>query len=291
MTYDFHGPWDGSTGENSPLFSSGSTLSVVSYAMNYWKNNGAPAEKLLVGFPTYGKTFTLQSPSNHGIGAPSSGPGPAGPYTREAGLLAYYEICTFLSSGATQAWDASEDVPYAYKGSEWVGYDNVKSFELKVWGQRGRAGIGALKLPTGSFCLYLSGKKPQTFPGKPTREQGELCDSSSRTRGLPQGGKAAEPEAVPSTDSQFPSQGQHSSPRDPSSCCSHPLGTCPWGPASSSSDPGAAGKSLGNLPAQLCLFFQEQGGNAGGAGGTRGNTDPSPGESWSCQPQAGKSQS
>ncbi|TRZ05959.1 hypothetical protein HGM15179_021148, partial [Zosterops borbonicus] len=61
------------------------------YAMNYWKNNGAPAEKLLVGFPTYGKTFTLQSPSNHGIGAPSSGPGPAGPYTREAGLLAYYE--------------------------------------------------------------------------------------------------------------------------------------------------------------------------------------------------------
>lgn len=60
--------------------------------MNYWKNNGAPAQKLLVGFPTYGKTFTLQNPSNTGVGAPSSGPGPAGPYTREAGLLAYYEV-------------------------------------------------------------------------------------------------------------------------------------------------------------------------------------------------------
>ncbi|XP_031989355.1 acidic mammalian chitinase-like isoform X3 [Corvus moneduloides] len=156
MTYDFHGPWDGSTGENSPLFSSG-TLSVE-YAMNYWKNNGAPAQKLLVGFPTYGKTFTLQNPSNTGIEAPTSGPGPAGPYTKEAGLLAYYEICTFLNSGATQAWDEPQDVPYAYKGSEWIGYDNVKSFGLKVdWLKKnnfGGAMVWTIDLDdfTGTFC-------------------------------------------------------------------------------------------------------------------------------------------
>lgn len=61
--------------------------------MNYWKSNGAPAEKLVVGFPTYGNTFRLQNPFNHGLGAPTSGPGPAGPYTQEAGMLAYYEVC------------------------------------------------------------------------------------------------------------------------------------------------------------------------------------------------------
>ncbi len=61
--------------------------------MNYWKSNGAPAEKLVVGFPAYGNTFRLQNPSNHGLGAPTSGPGPAGPYTQEAGTLAYYEVC------------------------------------------------------------------------------------------------------------------------------------------------------------------------------------------------------
>ncbi|NWT79460.1 CHIA chitinase, partial [Lanius ludovicianus] len=128
------------------------------YAMNYWKNNGAPAQKLLVGFPTYGKTFTLQNPSNTGIGAPTSGPGPAGPYTKEAGLLAYYEICAFLNSGATQAWDAPEDVPYAYKGSEWIGYDNVKSFGLKVdWLKKnnfGGAMVWTIDLDdfTGTFC-------------------------------------------------------------------------------------------------------------------------------------------
>lgn len=60
--------------------------------MNYWKNNGAPAEKLLVGFPTYGNTFTLTNPADHGIGAPISGAGTPGKYTQEAGELAYFEV-------------------------------------------------------------------------------------------------------------------------------------------------------------------------------------------------------
>ncbi|XP_041278637.1 acidic mammalian chitinase-like [Onychostruthus taczanowskii] len=169
MTYDFHGSWERNTGENSPLFAGPADSGDykyfnVEYAMNYWKSNGAPAEKLLVGFPTYGKSFTLQSPSDTSVGAPASGPGPAGPYTREAGTLAYYEICSLLSSGATQAWDAPEDVPYAYKGSEWVGYDNVKSFGLKVdWLKKnnfGGAMVWALDMDdfTGDFCK--EGKYP-----------------------------------------------------------------------------------------------------------------------------------
>lgn len=64
--------------------------------MNYWKNNGAPAEKLLVGFPTYGNTFTLSNPANHGIGAPISGAGTPGKYTQEAGELAYFEVSTSI---------------------------------------------------------------------------------------------------------------------------------------------------------------------------------------------------
>ena len=46
--------------------------------------------------------------------------------------LDFLKICTFLKNGATQAWDAPQYVPYAYKGNEWVGYDNVKSFNIKV---------------------------------------------------------------------------------------------------------------------------------------------------------------
>lgn len=73
--------------------------------MNYWRSNGAPAEKLLVGFPTYGKSFTLQNPSDTSVGAPASGPGPAGPYTREAGTLAYYEVWMFPSHSYPKSFE------------------------------------------------------------------------------------------------------------------------------------------------------------------------------------------
>ncbi|XP_074833408.1 acidic mammalian chitinase-like [Carettochelys insculpta] len=163
MTYDFHVSSEGYTGENSPLYQgpadTGSNIYFnVDYAMNYWKDNGAPAEKLIVGFPTYGHTFTLSNPSNTAVGAPTSGPGPAGPYTRQSGFWAYYEICTFLSNRATQAWDTPQDVPYAYKGSEWLGYDNIKSFNIKAqWLMKnnfGGAMVWSLDLDdfTGTFC-------------------------------------------------------------------------------------------------------------------------------------------
>uniref|UniRef100_A0A8C3XIW0 Acidic mammalian chitinase n=1 Tax=Chelydra serpentina TaxID=8475 RepID=A0A8C3XIW0_CHESE len=163
MTYDFHGSWEGYTGENSPLYKgpadTGSNVYFnVDYAVNYWKDNGAPAEKLIVGFPTYGHTFILSNPSNTAVGAPTSGPGPAGPYTRQSGFWAYYEICTFLKNGATQAWDTPQDVPYAYKGNEWLGYDNIKSFNIKAqWLMKnnfGGAMVWSLDLDdfTGTFC-------------------------------------------------------------------------------------------------------------------------------------------
>ncbi|GAB5575365.1 chitotriosidase-1 isoform X3 [Prionailurus iriomotensis] len=163
MTYDLPGSWEGYTAENSPLYKyptdKGSNAYLnVDYIMNYWKENGAPAEKLIVGFPTYGHTVILSDPSNTGIGAPTSGAGPPGPSTRQSGFWAYYEICTFLKNGATQAWDTPQDVPYAYQGNQWVGYDNVKSFDIKAqWLKEnnfGGAMVWAIDLDdfTGTFC-------------------------------------------------------------------------------------------------------------------------------------------
>ena len=45
-----------------------------------------------MGMPLYGQSFTLSNPSNTGLNSPISGPGEAGPETRAAGFLAYYEV-------------------------------------------------------------------------------------------------------------------------------------------------------------------------------------------------------
>ena len=66
-------------------------FSVKDYAMKYWRDQGTPVEKLHMGFASYGRTFRLTS-SNTGIGAPASGAAAAGPYSREAGFWAYYEV-------------------------------------------------------------------------------------------------------------------------------------------------------------------------------------------------------
>lgn len=75
--------------------------------MKYWRDQGAPAEKLIVGLTTYGRTFRLSSAAT-GLGAPASGPASAGPFTREPGFWSYYEV----SEGSTvtvQQWGHSNN--------------------------------------------------------------------------------------------------------------------------------------------------------------------------------------
>ena len=80
---------------------------------------------------TYGRTFTL-STSNKGLGAPSSGAGGPQPYTKEAGFIAYFEICDKINNGMTVIQDNSAQAPYGYAGNFWVGYDDASSLEYKV---------------------------------------------------------------------------------------------------------------------------------------------------------------
>ncbi|KAM9685464.1 LOW QUALITY PROTEIN: acidic mammalian chitinase-like [Trichechus inunguis] len=138
MTYDLRGSWEDFTGEDSPLFAGSNDQGVykyfnAEYAINYWKNQGVPAEKLMVGFGACVRTLTLTNPAHHGLDDPTSDPGTAGAYTQEAGTLTYFEVCSSLK-GATKVWNAPQEVPYAYKGNQWIRYDNPKCFTLKAEG-------------------------------------------------------------------------------------------------------------------------------------------------------------
>lgn len=67
--------------------------------MSYWQDKGTPVEKLNMGFATYGRTFQLSTQSDN-LGAPISGPAAGGTFTREAGILSYYEVSTFFNTGS-----------------------------------------------------------------------------------------------------------------------------------------------------------------------------------------------
>ncbi|XP_004641792.1 oviduct-specific glycoprotein [Octodon degus] len=131
LSYDLHGSWEKFTGHNSPLFSLPDDPKSSAYAMKYWQRLGAPSEKLMMGLPTYGRTFRLRKASKNGLQAAAMGPASPGKYTKQAGFLAYYEVCSFVQR-ARKHWIDYQCVPYAFKGKEWVGYDDAVSFNHKA---------------------------------------------------------------------------------------------------------------------------------------------------------------
>ncbi|KAJ7389315.1 hypothetical protein OS493_032169 [Desmophyllum pertusum] len=103
----------------------------VAKLAQYWIDKGFPANKIALGLATYGRAFCLKDPNNHGLGAPKNAwqQPHKGQYTREAGFLAYYEICKL---GLTVVENNAVKAPYGYKGTIWVGYDDTKSLTYKM---------------------------------------------------------------------------------------------------------------------------------------------------------------
>ncbi|KAI0209831.1 Acidic mammalian chitinase [Lamellibrachia satsuma] len=137
MSYDLEFSQNDITKHQSPLFprddepAADKELSIE-WIVDYWMSQGAPANKLVVGMAFYGKTFTLTSAAHHDVGDPKSGVGKQGPFTKLPGFLAFYEVCGYVSNGWTRQWIESQKVPFAYKDTQWVGYDDDESMREKA---------------------------------------------------------------------------------------------------------------------------------------------------------------
>lgn len=86
-----------------------------------------------MGMPLYGQSFQLENAKNNGLNAKAPGPGQAGEFTKAAGFLAYYEICDRVNN---KGWTIVQDPkrrmgPYAYKGNQWVSYDDKQMIRIK----------------------------------------------------------------------------------------------------------------------------------------------------------------
>ena len=169
MTYDFHGQWEKEVGHNSPLYPLNSATGfqkrlTVDFSAKEWVRQGAPKEKLIIGMPVYGRTFTLVDKTQFDIGAPATGGGDPGRYTGEAGFLSYYEICDFLhKDNTTLVWDNEQQVPFAYRGDQWVGFDDERSLKTKTsWlKNEGFGGIMVWSVDLDDFRGYCgTGKYP-----------------------------------------------------------------------------------------------------------------------------------
>ena len=102
-------------------------------SVNYWLKAGTPAHKLVLGIPTYGRSWTLAT-HNTALNSSASGTGDKGPITAERGFMAYNEICRNIQQeGWTKVSDPSGSMgPYAYKGNQWVGYDDPAMAAVKA---------------------------------------------------------------------------------------------------------------------------------------------------------------
>ncbi|XP_033739243.1 LOW QUALITY PROTEIN: uncharacterized protein LOC117326594 [Pecten maximus] len=138
MSYDFHGTWDDTTGHNSPLYARQSETTFQKSlnqdaAVQYWISGGTPPHKLVMGLALYGRSFTLASANDVGLNASVIGGGSPGQYTRESGYMGYYEMCDRVENkGWTRVWDNEHQIPFAFSGNQWVGYDDVESFTVKA---------------------------------------------------------------------------------------------------------------------------------------------------------------
>ncbi|XP_014671914.1 PREDICTED: chitinase-3-like protein 2 [Priapulus caudatus] len=137
-------------------------IEPLKWSVRKWLHEGMPQDKFVVGLSLYGRCSQLEAAEKPAVGAKLRRGAKAckpGTYTREAGVLAYYEVCQKMQDQAYKIrFDPVQDVPYMSKGDDWISYDNERSLHDKVMYMKERR-LGGVMIYTldfddfsGKFC-------------------------------------------------------------------------------------------------------------------------------------------
>jgi chitinase len=143
MAYDMHGSWDAATNFHAALYNpSGnparSLRDSTHEAVQGHLAAGAPANKLVVGVPFYGRGWqgTQPGPAGDGLYQPTSGPAWGNwdnASTGATGMFDYSYIKASLEPSAVKRRHPEAQVPYLYNPATglWVSYDDPISLGIK----------------------------------------------------------------------------------------------------------------------------------------------------------------
>ncbi|RKS10057.1 chitinase [Nocardiopsis sp. Huas11] len=137
--YDFSGPWMERTAHHSNLYApeSGPEAHSVDAAVRRYLDQGAPAEKLVMGLPAFARGWQGVEPADAGRGQPAEGPadddydGPTKAFADAEELQGERHL------------DEEAGAYWVYDGDEWWTYDNADVVDLKgaYVAERGLGGL------------------------------------------------------------------------------------------------------------------------------------------------------
>ena len=142
MTYDMRGNWEESAFHSAALYRNPDEpqdwgLSVAETVDRFLAH--VPADKLVVGVPTYGKEF-------RNVEAGPNGDGLFQPFTKDeegnivkdkgswVSSIPYQKIKNYFAdkNGFTRHWDDVAKAPYLYDGQTFISYDDAQSIAAKA---------------------------------------------------------------------------------------------------------------------------------------------------------------
>lgn len=158
MTYDLHGQWDWNNTFVNPGCADGNclrshvNLTETEYALAMITKAGVPANKVIVGIASYGRSFGMEDPSCTGPECLFTGPNSTatpGDCTATAGYISQAELSQFtsnssLSKRAVTSWydsDSDSDM-MTYGENTWVAYmsQDTKASRINLYSSLGFGG-------------------------------------------------------------------------------------------------------------------------------------------------------